>query len=493
MLRSFFQPSWKKTSALMAASAVLAATITVSATSTSTSAPKTFYACLLGGQLGHVALSPQSCAKGKLVSWNQSGPAGAAGIKGSAGVRGASGLTGPTGPRGTDGSMGPMGPQGIAGLRGIPGEQGAQGAQGVQGPAGGNGICILMTLCSWGLNGGSYTRPTGVATDGANVWVADSGDNSLTKVAQDGSTKVFDNGLDYGFSYPNQIAFDGRHLWVTNTGVINGNTITELNAIDGSLVQRLTTKEYGLKNPTGIAFDGVNIWVANKDANSLTEINAADGKLIRVLKDDAYQFNSPTRIAFDGHHLWVTNAGGNSLTEIDPANGDLLNVISGPDYSFNKPWGITFDGHNLWIANFGTENSALGSSEAGSDSLTEISTSGDFIRLVESLPDSTSGIPAPFFGPRDMAFDGRHLWVTNFGQKFCTDVDGKKVPQTNSQTIVEVDVDSGAVVAILSGPTFGFGSPAGIAFDGQHLWVANQTGNSFTGNPFSSLTEVFTH
>lgn len=37
----------------------------------------------------------------------------------------------------------------------------------------------------------------------------------------------------YGFNQPFQIAFDGTHLWITNG---SGNSVTEINASDGSLV-----------------------------------------------------------------------------------------------------------------------------------------------------------------------------------------------------------------------------------------------------------------
>src|SRR5215472_5338676 len=40
---------------------------------------------------------------------------------------------------------------------------------------------------------------------------------------------------------------------------------------------------YGFSAPAGIAFDGTHLWIANVAGNSVTEVNAADGSLVRVL------------------------------------------------------------------------------------------------------------------------------------------------------------------------------------------------------------------
>jgi len=47
------------------------------------------------------------------------------------------------------------------------------------------------------------------------------------------------------------IAFDGTNIWVANSG---GNTVTKIRASDGSLVGT-----YHVSNPWGIAFDGATI------------------------------------------------------------------------------------------------------------------------------------------------------------------------------------------------------------------------------------------
>jgi hypothetical protein len=69
-----------------------------------------------------------------------------------------------------------------------------------------------------------------------------------------------------------------------------------------------------LNHPEGVAFDGAHIWVANADGNSVTELNASDGSKVGTFTagGDIY---SPIALAFDGAHIWVANLG-NSLDKL---------------------------------------------------------------------------------------------------------------------------------------------------------------------------------
>jgi YVTN family beta-propeller protein len=53
-----------------------------------------------------------------------------------------------------------------------------------------------------------------VAFDGAHVWVANSGANSVTALRGDGSVlATYATG-----KAPFQVVFDGRHIWLANSG-----------------------------------------------------------------------------------------------------------------------------------------------------------------------------------------------------------------------------------------------------------------------------------
>jgi DNA-binding beta-propeller fold protein YncE len=62
---------------------------------------------------------------------------------------------------------------------------------------------------------------------------------------------------------PVGLVFDGANIWSANQGE---DTVTKLRAFDGKL---LGTFAVGL-SPVGLAFDGINVWTANRDGDSLS-------------------------------------------------------------------------------------------------------------------------------------------------------------------------------------------------------------------------------
>src|SRR6185437_11732601 len=83
----------------------------------------------------------------------------------------------------------------------------------------------------------------------------------------------------------------------------------------------VTGSKYKFANPRGVAFDGSHIWVVNSAGNSLTEINPSDGSLVRVVSAAADKLKGPNLVAFDGrafdgHRLWTANFIGQSVSAI---------------------------------------------------------------------------------------------------------------------------------------------------------------------------------
>ena len=56
--------------------------------------------------------------------------------------------------------------------------------------------------------------------------------------------------------------------------------------------------------------------MANSGDNSVTELNASTGAMVQVLSGSSYGFNVPAAIASDGTHVWVANSGDESITEL---------------------------------------------------------------------------------------------------------------------------------------------------------------------------------
>ena len=95
----------------------------------------------------------------------------------------------------TIGNVGPQGAAGPPGPQGLQGPQGPAGLQGIAGVAGPAGLAInplQVALLKWapysGVTFPVESGPFGIAFDGANIWVANSGSNSVTELrASDGA------------------------------------------------------------------------------------------------------------------------------------------------------------------------------------------------------------------------------------------------------------------------------------------------------------------
>jgi len=93
---------------------------------------------------------------------------------------------------------------------------------------------------------------------------------------------------------PGAVTFDGANIWVSNQF---DNTVTKLRANDGA---NLGTFPVGL-HPLGLAFDGASIWVSNGDDDTITKLRASDGSLLGTFPAG----HGPVQLAFDGANLGV--------------------------------------------------------------------------------------------------------------------------------------------------------------------------------------------
>ena len=190
---------------------------------------------------------------------------------------------------------------------------------------------------------------TSIAANGAVQCAPASGANDVGHIATLDWYGANYAGGSYAFNGPVWATFDGAHIWVPNW---SGNSVTELNASDGSWVRTVSGGGYGFNNPDWAAFDGTHIWVSNVSGNSVTELNASDGSLVQLLSGGSYGFDLPQATAFDGMHVWIPNYGGNSVTEINASDGSWVRTFSGGTYGFSHPLGVAFDGTHMWVPNF---------------------------------------------------------------------------------------------------------------------------------------------
>ncbi|MCL2309840.1 MAG: carboxypeptidase regulatory-like domain-containing protein [Proteobacteria bacterium] len=197
------------------------------------------------------------------------------------------------------------------------------------------GIVVTYTLTTL-----SYTYGIDVAADGSllitgTIGISGATENRLIKRDVNGvETVLWRNGLSNPVSL---VKDDVGHYVVTNYG---DNTLSKV-ATDGSI----TTFVSGLNRPQGITRDAAgNFYVAN----------SGDGTIVKVTPGGATSvyatgFNQPTDLKFDGSgNLFVSNQGDDTILKVLP-NGVVEVFAQG---IAKGPQGMKYDAAgNLWIAN----------------------------------------------------------------------------------------------------------------------------------------------
>src|ERR1700674_3558632 len=252
------------------------------------------------------------------------------------------------------------------------------------------------------------SQPYGVAFDGANIWTANFGDGTVTKLrANDGEVLgTFKAGAE-----PYGVTFDGANIWVSNVG---DGTVDKLRASDG---KNLGTFTVGAP-PGWMAFDGGHVWLTHGN-NAVAKLRASDGKILGIFTVGS----APIATAFDGANIWVTNDADNTVTKLRASDGKVLGTFT----VGRAPIGIAFDGANIWVAN-------------GND--------GTVSKLRASDGKTLGTFKAPG-APYGVAFDGASIWVS--GDPY----------------VFEFRASDGTML----GQWYGAGG-VGIAFDGANIWLA---------------------
>lgn len=276
----------------------------------------------------------------------------------------------------------------------------------------------LLGSLRWDLLGqrvGVGATPYGIAFDGANIWVANSGSNNVTKIrVSDGAVQgTFPVGAN-----PQAVTSDGENIWVAN---YSSHTLTKLRKSDGVL---LGTFSAGF-NPVRVAFDGANIWVTN--SSNVAKLRASDGAI-----QGAFPVGQgPRALAFDGANIWVANSLSNTVTKLRASDGACVNPCT---FSVGtNPSGITFDGANIWVAN------------STSNNVTKLRADNGVCYGVCVFP---TGIDS---NPTGVLFDGKNIWLTGpFG------------------IILKLRTSDGVIEG-----AYPVSNAAGFAFDGASIWVTN--------------------
>jgi DNA-binding beta-propeller fold protein YncE len=188
------------------------------------------------------------------------------------------------------------------------------------------------------------SRPNGIVFDGTNIWVANTGQNFLSKINMNGTSS--ENVLvNINIQIVN-VGYNGRLIYVSLRQGDQGN-------LDYGLVIAFDPKDgssgsvcFVCVGAQQFASDGYRMWVANENRSligfGLSPLDDARVDLIF----------SPRSLAFDGKDIWATSPINDAVYKINPDGESTGLMIEVGD----SPLGIAFDGTSIWVANSGSNS-----------------------------------------------------------------------------------------------------------------------------------------
>jgi DNA-binding beta-propeller fold protein YncE len=265
--------------------------------------------------------------------------------------------------------------------------------------------------------------PTLVESDGADLWVANNGNNTVSRVrASDGKLLETWTGATSAIGV---VSAKGR---IFVTGQTTPGRLYQIDPTQpAGAVTTLTSSLGG--NSTGICFDGSRIWTANTGGSvSIITLNPLSVTTVTS------GFTFVGGILYDGANIWVTDAGADKIFKLDPSGAIIQTVNVGSQPAFP-----TFDGTNIWVPNQNANTVTVVRASTGT--------------VLATLTGNGLGFP------QVASFDGERISVTN--------------PEGNN-----VSLWKSADLSPLGFVGTGMDSnPVGACSDGLNFWIAlNGTG-----------------
>jgi sugar lactone lactonase YvrE len=237
-----------------------------------------------------------------------------------------------------------------------------------------------------------FFYPSGITTDGTNLYVADTGNNTIRKVviATGVVTTLAGTAGSYGstdgageaasFSGPHGITTDGTNLYVADTlnctirkVVIATSVVTTVAGNAGFFGSTDGTgAEARFSYPYGITTDGTNLFVADTSNHTIRQVVIATGVVTTLAgtagssdstdgTGTAARFIYPSDITTDGTNLYVADTFNCTIRKVVITTGVVTTVAgtagsegstdgTGAEARFDLPYGITTDGTGLFVA-----------------------------------------------------------------------------------------------------------------------------------------------
>jgi hypothetical protein len=306
-----------------------------------------------------------------------------------------------------------------------------------------------------------FNKPTAIAVNGGNLWIANYAGNSVTETNSAGAWLRIVHGPTFGFNGPDAIASYLGDVFVVN----HAGSVTELNASTGALVRVVKGVGYDFVSPTAVIAHGGDVWVVDSGSNAVTEFSATTGALVRTLTNVSnphFGFTTPDAIALAGTNLWVTSKTGGSttnvnegaVTEFSVATGAFVRRVIATADGLQKPSGVAFDGVRLWI------------SDAVTNSVTELNAAGVLIRIISNTSlDQNYGFDAPT------------VVVASSPNVYVVSPPGASPMVTQ---ITTATAEGNWYECNTNTPDPDFANPTALVVSAGHVWVVSPADNTLT-------------
>ncbi len=196
-----------------------------------------------------------------------------------------------------------------------------------------------------GDGGNIGAGPTAVETRHTGfLWTSNILDDTVTKLTSAGA---FVDGYSTGVSTaPVAIHYESTTgtIWTANYASASVTKLSTAGVILG-------TYSVGT-SPYGIASENGHIWVANLDSDTVTELNAADGSLIGTFATG----DGPHAIIYSRGYIWVAQSYDDKVAKIDPATGATVQRVSLTATAY--PHMLVDDGTYIWTADYFTSKTS---------------------------------------------------------------------------------------------------------------------------------------
>jgi len=227
----------------------------------------------------------------------------------------------------------------------------------------------VLTFSSWPIG------PFGITTDGTMLYVTDASSvwtitrlGIVTTVTGSTVTGTGDGtGTVAQFNHPSGITTDGINLYVADTW---NHTIRKI-VIATSLVSTLagsagnpgstdgTGSNARFTFPGSMTTDGVNLYVVDQQNCTIRKVVIASGSVTTLAGSagmcnnavdgtgSAARFTYPVGITSDGSSLYVTDFSG--LRQVSIATGEVATPVAASAWGYGSPAGIVTEGTNLYV------------------------------------------------------------------------------------------------------------------------------------------------